>query len=101
MRPFVRVAAALAALAVAAPAHAQSRDGGGVAAGPNRLNRAASPGRLAIVRAQTAYLARDYDAALAAYREAQRQTPERAEGTLGTGYVLAARNDAPGALAAF
>lgn len=67
--------------------------------------RTASAARQALARAQAAYVARDYEAALAAFREASRPadaTPtERCEAALGVGYTLFQRGDRDGALGAF
>lgn len=61
----------------------------------------ATPGRQALSRANAAYVARDWAAALGAFREAQQHSAERVEATLGVGFVMAQQNNAEGALTAF
>jgi Flp pilus assembly protein TadD len=63
--------------------------------------RTASAGRQALVRAQAAYVARNFDEALTAFREAATHAPERAEALLGVGYTLSQRGDREGAVSAF
>lgn len=70
------------------------------AAGANRpaSTRSATPGRAALTRGAASYVARDYAAALAAFREAQTDREARLEALLGVGYATAARGDSDGAV---
>jgi hypothetical protein len=100
-RRIVAGAAALGALVSLslspAPASAQARADAGAPSG----TRMAPPGQQALMRANTAYAARDWVAALTAFREAQGHAEQRVQATLGVGHCLAQQGNAEGALTAF
>lgn len=63
--------------------------------------RTAPPGMAALARANAAFAARDWAAALNAFREAQQHQEQRVEATLGVGSTLAQQQNADGALASY
>jgi tetratricopeptide (TPR) repeat protein len=96
------VSLALALVLAASTAHAQTAPPATASADAGAPTpRSASPGRQAIVRGEAAYIARNWDAALAAFREAAQQPGERTEALLDVGYTLAQRGDREGAIGSF
>ncbi len=87
---------------VSAPtaARAQAATARGDAGAPSGT-RMATPGQQALARAGTAYAARDWAAALTAFRAAQGHAEQRVQGTLGVAHCLAQQGSGDGALAAF
>lgn len=89
---------ALSTLAIAPSVVAQARAD---AVAPASGTRMAPPGVQALARANTAYVARDWAAAMTAFREAQNHTEQRVQALLGVGHCMAQQGNADGALAAF
>jgi tetratricopeptide (TPR) repeat protein len=82
-------------LAQATARAAQSADAGVANA------HSATPGMAALARGNAAFAARDWAAALTAFREAQGHQEQRVEATLGVGSTLAQQSNADGALASY
>lgn len=61
----------------------------------------AAPGVQALARGNAAYVARDWAAALTAFREAQQHAEQRVQAMLGAAHCLAQQGNADGALAGF
>lgn len=89
---------ALSVLAFAPSAIAQARADAGT---PTSGTHIAPPGVQALARANAAYVARDWAAAMTAFREAQQYAEQRVQALLGVGHCMAQQGNADGALAAF
>lgn len=86
-----------ALVAPSAMAQARAADAGA----PSSGTRLAPPGMQALARGNAAYVARDWAAAMTAFREAQGHAEQRVQAMLGVAHCMAQQGNADGALAAF
>ncbi len=61
----------------------------------------ATPGAIALARANAAFAARDWAAALTAFQDAKQHQEQRVEATIGVGSTLAQQSNAEGALGSY